>query len=115
MLEVIRTRTRLERLAIILAFVLLAVPAFAQKNKKYKPTESPRGSAVMWEQVDVGERDLYLGPGGKEMAPDLSRIKFIKKGTGGTQKKYHIEDGSGRIWVAKIGREARPETAAVRL
>lgn len=49
------------------------------------------------------------------MAPDLSRIKFIKKESGGTQKKYRIEDGSGRIWVAKLGRETRPETAAVRM
>src|SRR5687767_9835157 len=115
MLVVKRTRARLDRLAIVLAFLLLVVPAFAQKNKRNRTTDSPRGSAVMWEQADIGERDLYLGPGGEEMAPDLSRIKFIKKETGGTQKKYRIEDGSGRIWVAKIGREARPETAAVRL
>ncbi len=115
MLVVIKTRARLDRLAIVLAFLLLVVPAFAQKNKRNRTVDSPRGSAVMWEQADIGERDLYLGPGGEEMAPDLSRIKFIKKETGGTQKKYRIEDGSGRVWVAKIGREARPETAAVRL
>jgi hypothetical protein len=69
----------------------------------------------MWEHVDIGGRDLYLGPGGEAMAPDLSRIKLIKEEKGGANKKYRIEDGSGRIWVAKLGREARPETAAVRL
>lgn len=68
----------------------------------------------MWEPVS-GDRDLYLGPGGESMQPDLSSITFIKKEKGGTQKKYRIKDGAGRTWVAKIGREARPETAAVRM
>jgi hypothetical protein len=68
----------------------------------------------MWEPVS-GSPDLYLGPGGEEMVPDLSSVTFIRKEKGGTQKKYRIKDGSGRTWVAKIGREARPETAAVRM
>jgi hypothetical protein len=49
------------------------------------------------------------------MQPDLRNITFIKKETGGHNTKYRIRDGSGRIWVAKLGREAQPETAAVRL
>lgn len=73
------------------------------------------GRAVMWEKVNIADRDLYAGPGGKKMRPDLSRIEFIKEEKGGHNKKYRIKDGSGRIWVAKLGREARPETAAVRL
>ena len=103
-------------MAIVLTLALLVIPAQAQGKKpsKAKVAETPQGQAILWEPVN-GSRDLYLGPGGEAMAPDLSRIRFIKKETGGTQKKYRIEDGSGRIWVAKIGREARPETAAVRL
>jgi hypothetical protein len=93
----------------------LFVPAAAQKKRiKNKAAFAPQGSAVMWEAVGK-KRDLYLGPGGEEMEPDLSSIRFIRKESGGTQKKYRIEDGSGRIWVAKLGREARPETAAVRM
>ena len=44
-----------------------------------------------------------------------ARDRFIKEETGGFSKKYRIRDGSGRIWVAKIGKEAQSETAAVRL
>jgi hypothetical protein len=69
---------------------------------------------VMWEPVGE-ERDLYWGPGGREMEPDLSKITFVRQETGGHNKKYRIKDGSGRTWIAKLGREARPETAAVRL
>ena len=99
---------------LVLALLLFAIPVFSQKKKAKKAKSQSVGAAVMWEPVN-GKRDLFLGPGGTEMTPDLSRVRFIKKEKGGTQKKYRIEDGSGRIWVAKIGREARPETAAVRL
>jgi hypothetical protein len=74
-----------------------------------------KGHAVMWERVRTAELDLYDGPGGDRMRPDLSRIEFIKEEKAGFNKKYRIRDGSGRVWVAKLGREARPETAAVRL
>lgn len=97
--------------ATFLAVLLFAVPALAQKTKL---KALPNVDAVLWERVDE-PRDLYIGPGGDEMKPDLTRVRFIRKEKGGTQKKYRIEDGSGRIWVAKLGREARPETAAVRL
>src|SRR5688500_8871903 len=109
------SRSQSHGLAVILAILFLFVPAAAQKKKpNYKVSSAPQATAVMWEPVS-DKRDLYLGPGGLEMAPDLSRIKFIKKESGGTQRKYRIEDGSGRIWDAKLGRETRPETAAVRM
>lgn len=74
-----------------------------------------RAQNVMWEKVNVAERDLFFGPGGKEMIPDLSEITFIKEEKAGHTKKYRIKDGKGQIWIAKLGREARPETVAVRL
>ena len=85
-------------------FVLLAIASvgYAQKN-------------VMWEPVSIASMDLFDGPGGDEMRPDLSKIEFIKEEKGGHNKKFRIKDGSGKTWVAKLGREARPETAAVRL
>lgn len=86
-------------LALMLAFISAA---YAQKN-------------VMWERVNIPSMDLYTGPGGKKMRPDLSKIEFIKEEKDGHSKKYRIKDGSGVVWVAKLGREAKPETAAVRL
>lgn len=49
------------------------------------------------------------------MKPDLSRITFVKEEKGGYSKKYRVKDGKGRTWVAKLGKEAQSETAAVRL
>ena len=97
---------------IILCLALSFVPAEAQKKKKNK---RHTGTPVLWEKVNIAQQDLYFGPGGKQMLPDLSSIKFIRQEKGGASLKYRIEDGSGEVWVAKIGREAQSETAAVRL
>lgn len=83
-----------------------------QKNKK----ELLTGTAVLWRRpADISRRDLFLGPGGAGMRPDLRRLTFIKEEKGGYSKKYRVRDGSGREWVAKIGKEAQAETSAVRL
>jgi hypothetical protein len=96
---------------IFLFISLSAIPVVpAQKKQTKKPA-----NAVMWEKVNIRQRDLFYGPGGKAMMPNLSKITFIKEEKGGHNKKYRIKDGSGKIWVAKLGREAQPETAAVRL
>jgi len=74
------------------------------------------GTPILWERPnDIGSRDLFLGPGGESMRPDVRRITFIKEEKGGYSKKYRVRDGSGRKWVAKIGKEAQSETSAVRL
>lgn len=105
--------------AIVVANILalsfpLQATTFQQKEKKKK--DPPTGTPVLWrEPTDIRSRDLLLGPGGEQMKPDVSRLTFIKEETGGYSKKYRVKDGRGRTWVAKIGKEAQSETAAVRL
>src|SRR5829696_8841453 len=84
--------------------------------KPMKKKEALTGTRIMWERPnDIASRDLYLGPGGAAMRPDVRRITFIKEEKGGYSKKYRVRDASGREWVAKIGKEAQSETSAVRL
>ena len=49
------------------------------------------------------------------MRPDLRRVRFLKLEEGGYSPKFRVRDASGREWVAKMGKEAQSETAAVRL
>lgn len=104
---------------LVVVFFLFAVglasPATAQdKSGKNKP--QPTGRPVLWRAPDdLPSRDLLLGPGGSAMKPDLRKITFIKEETGGYSTKYRVRDASGREWVAKIGKEAQSEAAAVRL
>src|SRR5215213_137857 len=105
--------------SVVLSFVLIlgfALQAHAVQQDKERKKGQPQGTPVLWrEPTDISERDLLLGPGGEEMKPDLSRVTFIKEETGGYSKKYRVRDGRGRVWVAKIGKEAQPETVASRL
>ncbi len=101
----------------ILFVTLFSLAAFgtAAQDKKDKKAEGPLTNPILWEEVDAARLDLYNGPGGTAMRPDLSRIEFNKEETQGHNKKYRIKDAKGQVWVAKLGREAQPETAAVRL
>lgn len=100
---------------ILIALAITSPLAVAQGKSKPKKGKAAASKAILWEPVDISKRDLYLGPGGSAMKPDLSSIELIRKEKGGTSLKYRIKDGSGRIWVAKIDKEAQPETASVRL
>ena len=102
----------------ILVATLVAFASFisvAQEKDKKDKTAGPLTNPVLWEAVDTANLDLFDGPGGAAMRPDLSRVQFIKEELQGHNKKYRIKDAKGQEWVAKLGREAQPETAAVRL
>jgi len=74
------------------------------------------GDAVLWQEPgDIASRDLFLGPGGDDKKPNLSNVTFLEENPGGYSVKYQVRDGGGRKWVVKLGNEARPETAALRL
>jgi hypothetical protein len=77
--------------------------------------QKTKGKAVLWEPSNISQKDLFYGPGGREMLPNLSKVTFIKEEKDGYNKKYRIKDGAGRTWVAKLTRETQSETAAVRL
>lgn len=111
------TWTKKLRVVVALTLVVLigAVDPGVAKSKK-KNKEIPKGRPVLWRAPnDLSTRDLYLGPGGAAMQPDLRRLTFIKEEKGGYSRKYRVRDAAGREWVAKIGKEAQSETSAVRL
>ena len=114
----------ISRRALVLAFALTlafgGLPALAAQNEKKKkekaPPAPPQGTPVLWRDPgDVSALDLLHGPGGEAAKPDLGRLTFIREEKGGYSKKYRVRDAAGRVWVAKIGKEAQPETAATRL
>lgn len=111
------SQNRIRPLAAIAALLVLSLPSFSQQQaKRDKQKVVPTGTPVLWRDPgDVSSLDLLTGPGGEEMKPDLSSLTFIEEQKGGYSKKYRVRDDKGRVWVAKIGKEAQPETAANRL
>ncbi len=99
-------------IAVLVLLLVQHSSAEAQKTKKV-----PRGVPVLWSAPgNIQSRDLFLGPGGEAMKPDLSSITFLEEDKGGySGTKYRIRDGAGREWVAKVSKESQSEVAAVRL
>lgn len=107
---------RLRSLAAILLLgaVTVIYPQYTQNPKSSKSKSSSNSKpAVLWEPTDVRNYDTMTGPVSVE--PDLGSVTFVSEEKGGYSKKYKIKDASGNVWVAKIGKEAQSETAAVRL
>ncbi|HKU72415.1 MAG TPA: hypothetical protein VJR02_00715 [Pyrinomonadaceae bacterium] len=115
-------RTKSAYWSVWLMVLMLALPfaaAAQDKEKKDKGEKEKKvytGTPVMWrEPADISSRNLILGAGGEAMKPDISKITYIRDQTGGYSKKYRVRDAKGNEWVAKIGKEAQPDTAANRL
>ena len=105
-------------LTIMLALGLSSSAFAAQDKDKKKKNEQlmAEGTPVLWRDPgDISARNLLAGPGGEEMKPDLTSVTFIKEETGGYSPKFRVRDGAGKVWVAKLGSESQPETAASRL
>jgi hypothetical protein len=106
-----------KRLSLVILIVLcISTAAFAQKESKKKKAP-PQGTPVLWQEpVDITSRDLLQGPGGDATKPDLSRVTFVRDQMGGGFSiNYRVKDAAGKTWVAKLGKEAQPETASSRL
>jgi hypothetical protein len=111
-------RTRLNAATVAFAALLLlsCSPHALAQDKPDKKKSLPAGTPVLWQEPeDIASRNLLLGAGGARMRPNLRRLTFIKEEKGGWSKKYRVRDGAGRVWVAKIGKEAQSETASTRL
>jgi hypothetical protein len=112
----LHSKSRGSVLTALIAIILVTSYPIGADQKGSKKKEIPKGTPILWQRPsDISKRDLYLGPGGTAMRPDLRRITFVEEQKGGYSKKYKVRDASGREWSAKIGKEAQAETAAVRL
>src|SRR5215210_4466010 len=112
----LRNLRTLISLVLLLTLGLLPTSIATQEVKTKKQEVVPKGTPVLWRDPgDIAARDLFHGPGSEAMRPDLRKITFIKQETGGYSTKFRVRDASDNEWVAKIGKEAQPETAAVRL
>ena len=73
------TWTRKIRTIVMLALVVAIAASDTGLAKPKKKKQIPTGTPVLWRRpVDIQSRDLFLGPGGAGMRPDLRRITFIK-------------------------------------
>lgn len=71
--------------------------------------------SILWKDPgDIGSRNLLYGSGGEQHQPH-GTMAFIDEDHAGTNPKFYVRDQDGTKWTAKMGVEAKPETAAAHL
>jgi hypothetical protein len=95
-----------KRIFSIILVLFLALPVFAQQAGPPVALWRDRGNAPVLEPLD--------GPGGKDRQPGTN-FTFLTETKDGTSPKFEAEDENGVKWKVKLGREAKPETAATLL
>ena len=73
--------------------------------------------AELWQEpVDLLQRDLFGGPGGRALRPDPDgAYYFVAYKKTGTNPGYDLTDRDGRLWSVKLGIEAQAEATASRI
>jgi hypothetical protein len=106
----------LAALTIITVMGALALEGFSTtRHWKRKRQHAGRKEAVLWRDPgNIRHRDLYYGPGSKDLAPEPP-FRFVKEIKEGTNPKFEVVDARGVNWRVKLGPEAQAETAATRL
>jgi len=110
----------MRRKILALTSIILLFPAFALADKPGKVSRGQKKQTVkiptiLWQQPhDIGTRNLFYGLGGRAAQPSAP-FKFVKEDRDGGSPKFVVTDGRGVRWKVKLGKEAKPETAATRL
>jgi hypothetical protein len=103
---------------ILTAFVAIGIAATGCRARVVQPPESaPTAARVaeLWVQP-TSARDLFYGPGGRQLAPDPSgRFEVIAIKLGGFSEGFTVRDHQDREWSAKLPPEAYTEVVASRI
>lgn len=102
-------------LALLVVFTISGCAPAMQSTARGPLT--PEQIAELWiEPRDIARRDLFLGPGDRDMMPeDGATFQFRDVDLTGFSRGYDVVDGQGREWSVKQGVELQSEIAASRL
>jgi hypothetical protein len=102
-------------LAAALAILLVAGCARSLSRVQRVPGE-PATIAELWQEpANVQQRDLFYGPGGKELMPRERTFTFVAEDTSGWSPGFDVRDSAGVEWSVKLGPEAQTEVVTSRV
>ena len=97
----------------VVAALAVATCARQVRNVQLTPG-APATIAELW-QAPAEPRDLFHGPGGKELLPRDTAFTFIAEDTTGWSPGFDVRDSSEMEWSVKTGPEAQSEVATSRI
>ena len=67
------------------------------QSRAAEPTKA--SGRVLWrDPIDLSQRNLLYGPGGKNDMPAAGPFKFVKEDMNGTNPKFTVHDSNGAKW-----------------
>ena len=114
-MQALNKKRGLVLLASLAIISVLSLQVFSNSKAKKKNRQHGQKAAVLWRDPgNIRNRDLYYGPGSKELAP-TPPFRFVKEVKEGGMPKFDVEDARGVKWRVKLGPEAQSETVSSRL
>jgi hypothetical protein len=111
-----RSQSQFLKCTIALLSILLSVaaPDALGERKRFAPViENPPD--ILWKNPgDMRTRDMLYGSGGANRRP-AGTFTFVEEDLKASSPKFVVRDQHGAEWKAKLGAEARAETAAARI
>jgi hypothetical protein len=106
-------------LNILCVVIAAGISFFADANPVQQDqtgaTSTNISASALWrDRGDIASLDLFYGAGSPEREPTGTFI-FAKELSEGATPKFEVVDQRGVHWIAKVGHEAKAETAATRL
>ncbi len=104
------------RLAIAV-IALAAVVGCGRITRDVRLTPEPAATvAELWQEpTDLARRDLFAGPGGRDLMPQQATFTFVARDTSGWSPGFDVKSGNGLDWSVKLGPEAQSEVVSSRI
>ena len=105
--------TRPAMIGVLVAALAVTMCSRQVRNVQLTP-DAPAKIAELW-QAPAEPRDLFHGPGGKEMMPGGKPFAFVAADATGYSPGFDVKDSAGTEWSIKTGPEAQTEVVTSRI
>lgn len=105
----------MRRVSLVCLAVGVVAASCARQVRTIQLASGPPASiAELWQAPDA-PRDLFYGPGGRDLLPKQTAFAFVAEDTTGYSPGFDVRDDAGTDWSVKTGPEAQSEVATSRL
>ena len=107
----------MKRLAAVVVLAAITAACAPTLRQSADAALAPDALDALWiEPVDLAERDLFYGPGGRDGQPPVQQpFTIVALDRTGYSRGYDLADAEGRRWDVKVGPEVQPEIVVSRL
>ncbi len=107
----------MKRYSLIVVACVLALAGCGRMMRDVKLAPDPAATIdQLWQEPrDLERRDLFHGPGGRELLPTDTAFEFVLADTTGWSPGFDVRDSKGVEWSVKTGPEAQTEVVVSRI